>query len=114
MAGAFSQSLPTINLPVRLCTTVSYCASVGSGFPQFVGIHGGGVECLCGGLVDKGHRRWPKQGRGDPRSHCGYTQGRNISGSFCVNLDPYHLQAKKLWYIHKVLRSRGYLVLLQN
>ena len=34
------------------------------------------------------HRWGAKQSRGDPRSHCRYTQGRNISCSFFVNLDP--------------------------
>ena len=50
----------------------------------------------------------PKQGHGDPRSHCGYTQGGNISGSFCVNLDPLSLMGKKLWYILRLyLPPRG-------
>ena len=29
-----------------------------------------------------------KQSRGNPKSHCRYTQGRNISSYFFVNLDP--------------------------
>ena len=40
-----------------------------------------------------------EQSCGDPRSLCGYTQGRNISSSFFVNLDPCLGQGKKLWYV---------------
>ena len=43
-----------------------------------------------------------KQSRGDPRSLCGYAQGRNISSSFFVNLYPYPRQWKKLWYVLRV------------
>ena len=40
--------------------------------------------------------------RGDPRSLCRYTQGRNISCSFFVILDPCPLQGEKLWYVMRV------------
>ena len=43
-----------------------------------------------------------KQSCGDPRSLCRYTQGRNISSSFFVNLDPCRGQGKKLWYVVRV------------
>ena len=43
-----------------------------------------------------------KQSRGDPRLLCRYTQGRNISSSFFVNLDPCPVQGKKLWYVLRV------------
>ena len=43
-----------------------------------------------------------KQSRGDPTLLCRYTQGRNKSCSFFVNLDPYPCQGKKLWYVLRV------------
>ena len=53
----------------------------------------------------------PKQGHGDPRSHCRYTQGRNISGSFCVNIDPSLTGEEAMTYSESVLL---HLELLQN
>ena len=43
-----------------------------------------------------------KQSRGDPGLLCRYTQGRNISSSFFVNLDPCRGKGKKLWYVLRV------------
>ena len=43
-----------------------------------------------------------KHSRGDPRSLCRYTQGRNISSYFFVNIDPCPGQGKKLWYVLRV------------
>ena len=43
-----------------------------------------------------------KQSRGDPRSLRRYTQGRDISSSFFVNLDPCPAQRKKRWYVLRV------------
>ena len=43
-----------------------------------------------------------KQICGDPRSLCRYAQGRNLSSSFFVNLDPCPGQGKKLWYVLRV------------
>ena len=49
-----------------------------------------------------GERMRAKQSCGDPGSLCRYTQGRYISSSFIVNLDPCPGQGKKLWCILRV------------
>ena len=43
-----------------------------------------------------------KQSCGDPRSLCRYTQGRKISSSFFVHLDPCRGKGKKPWYSLRV------------
>ena len=43
-----------------------------------------------------------KQGRGGHTSHFRYTQGRNISSSFCVSHDPCHGQGKELCCVLRV------------
>ena len=48
-----------------------------------------------------------KQSCGEPKSLCRYTQGRNISSSFFVNLDPCPGQGKKLWYVLRVYLVPG-------